>query len=291
MSNKINYSTTSLLDKYESRDTSYLPMEVFTKNMQTQTHFKYYCDLLYIDKCEGEFPDLHRVKHVRRVFITNCKIKVYPHTPPIPDWIESLSIEFTEINELPRLPKHLRRLYICRSNLERLPDRLPGDIFELILEYIHRIDKLPPLPNKLGKLVCVNTSIRELPPLPEDLYLLYCWDNQLTRLPRIPTRLRYFRCAGNPFSEMPWIKELHGNVYGLPISQVHISRECIETVFQFQEMYYAVRLRDRFKKWLWRTREREAKEFLDPVRLAEFVENVEPAELESTLDRFFSRRK
>ena len=91
---------------------------------------------------------------------------------------------------------------------------------------------------------------------------------------------------GNPFSDMPWINLLHE--YGTTISQVYISKTTLETVIRFREMYYAVRLRERFKRWLWRPREREAMYDLHPTRLAEFVENVPPGKMESMLDRFYS---
>jgi len=288
MPGKIKYSVTSLVDKHTSTSSgiSYVPMEVFMKHLKAQTEFNYYCDLLYIDKCEGEFPDLRDFKFARRVFITNCKLRTYPYTLPIPNWVESLSIEFTKINELPCLPINLTRLYISRTTLERLPDYLPHSLNEFILEYSPLIDTLPSLPYKLSKLVCVNTSIRELPPLPEYLYILYCWNNQLIRLPQIPLSLRYLRCVGNPFSEMPWVKLLHEK--GPNFSQVQINLFTLETVIRFREMYYAVRLRERFKRWLWRPREREAMAELHPSRVMEFVENTASEDMESTLDRFYS---
>lgn len=284
MSKKINYSTTSLVDKRVST-VSYVPMELFMKHLKTQTEFNYYCDLLYIDKCEGEFPDLRDFKFARRVFITNCKIKVYPYTLPIPNWISSLSIEHTEINELPCLPINLTRLYISNTTMEILPDYLPNTLTEFILEKTPRIDKLSPLPRNLNKLICADTSIRRLPPLPENLYTLYCWNNKLTRLPQIPRRLRYLRCVGNPFSEMPWVNLLHER--GPNFSQVQISRTNLETVLRFREMYYAVRLRERFKQWLWRPREREAMTELHPSRIMEFVENVLPENMGTALDQFY----
>lgn len=285
MLSKVKYSMTSLVEQPVST-VSFVPMEIFMKHLKAQTEFNYYCDLLYIDKCDGEFPDLREFKHVRRVFITNCKIKVYPYTLPIPNWIESLSIESTEINELPCLPINLRRLYISDTTLACLPDYLPNTLKEIILERSPRINKLPPLPNKLSKLICVTTSVCELPDLPHDLYILYCWNNELTRLPRIPRGLRYLQCAGNLFTEMPWINLLHEG--GPNLSQVYISRTNIEIVLRFREMYYAVRLRERFKRWLWRPREREAMEEMNPIRLAEFIENAPPEKMESMLDRFYS---
>ena len=211
-----------------------------------------------------------------------------PDTFPIPNWIEYLSIESTEINELPSLSMNLTRLYISRTSLYNLPDYLPNSLLELILEDAPNIDRLPPLPIELNKLVCVNTSVVELPPLPKHLYILYCWNNGLNTLPQIPRSLKYLRCANNPFSEMPWINLLHEG--GPSISQVHINRKNFEIMIRFREMYYAVRLREKFKQWLWRPREREAKELFNPVRLAEFVENVRPEHLESALDMFFSQR-
>ena len=287
----ITYSKTSLVDNYNNRSDIYLaPIETVVNKMRQKSDFSYYCDLLYIDKCEGDFPDLREFKYARRVFITNCKLKVRPDTQPVPNWIDSLSVEFTEINELPRLPVHLRRLYISRTTLNCLPEVLPTKLMELIVENCPMVEKLPPLPLNLNKFVCIGTSVRELPGLPEDLYMMFCCENQLNRLPKIPTGLRYLRCAGNPFADIPWIVDLYeyGSGSGVTISQIQIDRKKLETIIRFREMYFAVRLREKFKRWLWRPREREAMEEMSPLRLAEFIENVPPEKMDSVLDRFYS---
>jgi hypothetical protein len=288
---KYRISQTPLVpDRYNDE---YQSMDAFINGRikEHRTTFSYYCDRLHIERCIGEFPDLSKFPNARRVFITNCIITASLH--PIPNWIQSLSIEHTEIRELPDLSSNLRRLYISSSSIERLPDHLPLDMTELILERLSNITKLPQhLPPNLSKLICISTGVPELPELPIDMYTLYCWDNQLSRLPAIPCGLRTIRCSGNPFEKMPWIHLLYYTEVESPsASQLIINKRDVDVVRRFREMYYAVRLRERFKRWLWRPREREVMEALDPVKLAEFVNNVLPDNLESALDLFFYNGK
>jgi hypothetical protein len=288
MSSNIKYSATSLVDKHASTR-SYIPMDVFMKRLKKQTDFDYYCDFLYIDKCDGEFPDLSNFKYARRVFITNCKIQVYPSTLPIPNWIESLSIEFTDIRELPKLSANLTRLYISRTSIERLPLLLHLSLFELILEHNPKLEKIPPLPHTLNKLICVNSAIRELPVIPPGVFTLFCWKNQLVSLPEIPRNLRYLQCAGNPFTSMPWINDLHyTETPETAVNHYRIKCSDFRRICRFREIYFAVRLRERFRRWLWRPIERKAMEEMSPARLTEFIQNATPENMESVLDMFYA---
>ena len=278
----------------QSQLRSYLSMDVYIRNLlhRHKSEFNYYCDFLYIDGCRGEFPDLHKFAYARRVFISNCVITSPSSSSSLPNWIESLSIENCDIRELPVLSSSLTRLMITRSTVETLP-ALPAKLSELVLEHLPNLERLPALPLNLGKLICIHTSVSELPELPEkNLYALYCWENRLESLPYIPkgAGLMSIRCYGNPFRKMPWIDLLHysdGSGGAITSSKMKVDRESIETVRAFREMYYAVRLRERFKRWLWRPREREAMAELHPSRIAEFVENVPPENMGTALDQFY----
>ena len=181
---------------------------------------------------------------------------------------------------------------LSRSTLETLP-ALPPNLSELVLEHLPNLERLPALPLNLGKLICIHTSVSELPELPEkNLYLLYCWENRLESLPHIPKGcgLMSIRCYGNPFRKMPWIDLLHysdGSGGAITSSKIKVDRESIETVRAFREMYYAVRLRERFKRWLWRPREREAMAELHPSRIIDFVGNMPPEKMGTALDQFY----
>lgn len=274
----------------QNQPRSYLSMDVYIRNLlhRQKNEFNYYCDFLYIDGCSGEFPDLYKFAYARRVFISNCVI-TSAASASLPNWIESLSIETCDIRELPALSSSLTRLMITRSTVETLP-ALPAKLSELILEHLPNLERLPALPLNLGKLICIHTSVSKLPELPDkNLYMLYCWDNRLELLPYIPkgTGLASIRCYGNPFRKMPWIDLLHYRDGGFSPSHIKVDRLSIETVRRFREMYYAVRLREQFKRWLWRPREREAMAELHPSRIAEFVENVPPEKMGITLDQFY----
>jgi len=296
----------------QNQTRSYLSMDVYIRNLlhRQNCDFNYYCDFLYIDGCSGEFPDLYKFAYARRVFISNCVI-TSAASASLPNWIESLNIETCDIRELPALSSSLTRLRITRSTVETLP-ALPAKLSELVLEHLPNLERLPALPLNLGKLIFIHTSVSKLPELPDkNLYVLYCWDNRLESLPYIPkgTGLMSIRCYGNPFRKMPWIDLLHYSdsrsnkrsesannptfkegYYrdgGFSSSKIKVDRDSIETVRKFREMYYAVRLREQFKRWLWRPREREAMAELHPSRIAEFVENVPPEKMGITLDQFY----
>ena len=269
---------------------SYISMDIYIRNLlhRQQSDFNYYCDFLYIEGCRGEFPDLYKFAYARRVFISNCVI-TSASSASLPNWIESIHIETCDIRELPILSSSLTRLTVTRSSLETLP-ALPATLKELVLEHLPTLERLPALPLHLGKLICIHTSVHELPELPStDLYTLYCWHNRLESLPYIPkgSGLMSVRCYGNPFHKMPWINLLHYGDTGFLSSQIKVDCLSIETVRKFREMYYAVRLREQFKRWLWRPREREAMAELHPTRIAEFVENVSPEKMGTALDKFY----
>lgn len=276
----IRFSKTPLLNQGPTNMTDYL------RRIRSQNKSSNSGDLLYIENCAGDFPDLSEFVNARRIFITNCIIS--SSSFPIPNWVESLSIEYTFIKELPNLSANLTRLYISRTNIERLTP-LPSTLIDLILEHNPRLGKLPTLPNTLSKLICVNSAIRELPVIPESVFIIFCWDNQLMSLPEIPRNIRYLHCAGNPFTSMPWINDLHYIETKEPaINYYKIDCFVFRRICRFRKIYFAVRLRERFRKWLWKSRERKAMEELSPVRLTELLENLPPEKVESELDKFYA---
>jgi len=269
-------------------------INTYLKNM-FELNYPYTSDQLHINNCYGYFPDLSKFKSVTQVYISNCFIHT-SHRQSLPKWVKGLSITATNIHELPELPESISRLIISRTSLERLPDRLPSRLMYFVLEKNPKLEQLPPLPCELSLFTCVDTSVRELPPLPEFLYRLYCWNNELVDLPRIPPNLRYLRCANNPFTLSPWINALHKEVpqqqdimqddmfsYG----QLYVDIKEIQTIYRFREMYYAVRFREQFRRWLWIPRERTIKRNLHPERLVRFLEITEIDDLEKALDMFF----
>ena len=273
-------------------------INTYLKNKFERNH-PYTNEQLHINNCYGYFPDLSKFKSVTQLYISNCFIHSSQRCS-LPKWIKGLSIASTNMNELPELPDSLSRLIITRTSLERLPDRLPSRLLYFVLERIPKLNRLPPLPDGLSLFTCVDTSVREIPPLPEYLYRLYCWNNMLVTLPRIPKNMRYLRCANNPFTLSPWINLLHDFskrdpmiqnyiMYNLDISysNVQIDVKVIQTMYRFREIYYAVRLRERFRRWLWIPRERELKRALHPSRLIQFLDNTEIDNLETALDKFF----
>ena len=288
MTSKFNFSRTSLIDKYNSIQNDYTPIDIYINKLLEKCKFLYNYDFIYIHKCVGDFPDLRVFPNVRTLFITNSNINVSSHTIPIPDWIKRVSIEFTEINELPVLSTNLTRLYISYCNIRYLPEILPDTLDELILEYNLQLEKLPPLPQNLSKLVCIHSCVEKIPPIVNNLYILYCWSNKLTELPYIPNNnLKYLQCFPNPFTEMPWINEL----YYSNISNSNLSLKInMHTIFRFRELFYILKFRYKLLQWCWNSRERIAMAVMHPDKVQLFIDNITETtdtDLETALDKFY----
>ena len=270
-------------------------IETYLKNKLDQSN-PYIDNQLHIDNCYGTFPDLSKFKSTTQLYITNCVF----HSSQIhsfPKWIKCVSIVSTNIRELPELPENLFRLIISCTSLEKLPDILPSKLMYFVLEKNPKLKRIASLPDELSMFTCIDTSVRELPPLPVRLYRLYCWNNELIELPRIPCNVRYLRCANNPFTLSPWINDLHKEsvprqdfIYETAFSyrETYIDVNQIQTVYRFREIYYAVKFREKFRRWLWIPRERIIKRNLHPDRLIQFLDNTED-DLETALDEFFQQ--
>jgi hypothetical protein len=163
----------------------------------------------------------------------------------------------------------------------------------LILEHNKRLKRLPELPSTLTHLYCFDSALTELPDLPDGLIKLICWKNQLDELPPIPSTVCSICCAGNPFRKMPFINELlyypYADENAAVIGDFQLRPKALKVISRFREMYYAVRLREKFKLWFWQKREREAREQLSPENLAKYLEehNAEETDLDDATDRFF----
>ena len=101
--------------------------------------------------------------------------------PLIPDYVQELYCENSNLTVLPTLPKSLRRLHVQNNGLQSLPK----------------------LPKSLLFLYCSNNRLRSLPSLPKHLLELDCSRNHIHRLPKLPTSLYFLRISHNRLSYLP----------------------------------------------------------------------------------------
>ncbi len=157
--------------------------------------------------------------------------------------LQSLRINFTNVNYIPKFPPNLTYLEILSNVLlPNLPD-FPNTLKELHCEVnplitrfpnfpngltavtcqtnaLDSLPKLPPflktldcswnnistfsnLPNGLEELVCDKNLITSLPPLSTSLTRLICNDNKLQTMPLMPNTLRYIECNYNLLTSLP----------------------------------------------------------------------------------------
>jgi hypothetical protein len=232
--------------------------------------------VFYVENCFGSFPYLGYKNQMRRLVIRNCIFTdITYECAEFPYWIENIRIENTYLPRLPKLSHRITSLVLRLTNLETIPE-LPEQLRHLILEHNNRLYSLPKLPNSLTHLYCFDGALTELPTLPMGLIKLRCWKNRLDELPPMPSAMNMINCAGNPFAKMPFIHELlhypYADENAAVIGDLQLHPKVVNVIPRFREIYYAVRLREKFKMWFWRKREREARESLSPDNLAKYLE-------------------
>ena len=127
--------------------------------------------------------------------------------------LEQLICSATKLTCLPHLPKSLTYLFCPFNQLSELPQ------FTDNLEYVdvsyNQLTSLPPLNNNLITLHCCRNEITELPPLNNKLEVLHCYDNKIFH-----KKQKY-------------------------------NKNIIKTLLNFRFTFYCLKLKNKFKKWLW----------------------------------------
>jgi Leucine-rich repeat (LRR) protein len=137
------------------------------------------------------------------------------------------------------------------------------------------LKQLPKLPPSLQEIYCGKNQIEKLPDdLPQDCYILHCHHNQITSLPKLPPMFEVLYIIDNPIYNM---FDLRGDAANKVRNIIKIQK--------FRHIYYTLKFKNRFHKWLWRSRETKIKEKYSPANLMKLLEGVEDEEeFHSTLD-------
>ena len=173
--------------------------------------------------------------------------------------LKGLFCSHNQLVTLPLLPNSLRGLYCSNNQLISLPP-LPNSLTGLDC-YSNKLVTLPPLPNSLKILNCDNNKLVSLPQLPNSLIQLKCYNNQLVHISSPPDSLRYFIFANNP---------IH---YTITTYNYNAYKENLRTLNKFRDLYYCIKYKNKFRKWLWSIREKKVKEEYHPDRLREMLKD------------------
>ena len=134
---------------------------------------------------------------------------------------------------------------------------LPQNLKELYC-YNNKLTSLSNLPQNLKTLDCTNNQLTSLSNLPQNLETLDCHKNQLTLLPTLPQNLKILNCVNNPF-----YKIIRGNT-------LIKTKQNIRTLNNFCYLYYCLKFKKQFRKWLWeKVREPNVKKLYNPIYLVE----------------------
>ena len=191
----------------------------------------------------------------------------------LPDDIEEINVFYKELSYLPDLSRftNLKYLYCSHNKLVFLP-LLPNSLKYLNCSH-NQLVSLPLLPNSLDELECSGNCLGSLPLLPNLLRELFCNFNKLSSLPLLPDSLQEIWCLGNP-------------IYNIINSDnVNIVKEKVKNLNKFRLLYYCIKYKNKFRKWLWDIREKKAIEKYNPKYL---IENLvsEDIDLDTVLDKW-----
>jgi hypothetical protein len=171
---------------------------------------------------------------------TLFKMSHGPDTDDLIDSIEDsydshlLNVSGFDITSLPDLPEDLEELWCNNTQLDTLPD-LPSELYVLWCSNTP-LTSLPDLPDGLQEIRCYSTQITSLPTLPEQLLILHCSDTPLTSLPSLPSRLQQLYIDDTHITSLPILP--HGlqrfSCLNTPFPQQHIDETMEQYIARFR---------------------------------------------------------
>jgi hypothetical protein len=168
-------------------------------------------------------------------------------------------MEFNIQNYLDSLPEDIVKIDINNKNITHLSDLTKFKNLKILNCEYNKLTYLPILPKTLKELNCSDNELIYLPILPETLEELNCSYNKLTDLPTLPKNINMLNCCHNKLKYLPC--QLF-NIEYLDISNnpkykiidntdLKIVKKNINTINNFRHIYYCIKFRNQFRKWLW----------------------------------------
>jgi len=174
-------------------------------------------------------------------------------------------------------------------NIDSLPeDCIVIDVSKKNITFIPDLTKF----KFLQQLDCSYSQLTSLPFLPPTLQELSCSANQLTSLPSLSHYLLDLHCNNNKLTSLSFLPLLTLNFKQNPIydiiqtNKIKIVQKKLKTIQQFASLFYSLKYKQFFIKWLWKSREKQIIAKYSPDNLLKLLENAK--EDEDELDEMLS---
>jgi Leucine-rich repeat (LRR) protein len=213
--------------------------------------------------------------------------------------LEILICSKNKLTSLPPLNKSLKILDCSKNKLSTLclnnylkTLRLNENLEKLYCNY-NQLTSLPFLNKNLQVLDCSYNKLTFLPQLTHNLLMLNCCCNQLSYIPPLKSKLRKLKVDFNKLYYLPLLNdrllndklhELHfyGNPiyqiisyrfgrgrYRVPLDGINIK---INILNNFRYLYYCLKFKNKFNKWLIKSREKKIMAKYHPSKIDELLE-------------------
>lgn len=178
------------------------PTDINAKN-DTLTSGKYFA-ILNDWAQQAPFPAMKKIREGMIDTLLSC----------LNNKSEILKIENSQLDSLPMLPPHIKKLSLFKVELTELPS-LPAGLEELYCAHTTKLTSLPELPATLTSLSISNSPICRLPTPPNSLKHLNCSYTSLEQLPECPDGLVDARLMKNKLTTLPesFMKGVQGKIY------------------------------------------------------------------------------
>jgi hypothetical protein len=206
----------------------------------------------FISDSNNKFISNHS-NHSNNIVETTSPFKLYCYYTNL-TFINSLSNTLIELR--------------CNNNKLTYLPILPETLKILLCDYNH-IRFLPILPKTLKVLHCSNNELLSLPNIPNTLLELICFNNLLTSLPKLP-KLNLLLCENNPFYYYYFSFEIKtiNTIYNI--------------IHNFRNLYYLLKYKKQFHKWLWKSREKNIISLYHPSNIIKLLDD------DTSIDKLFN---
>jgi hypothetical protein len=196
----------------------------------------------------------------------------------LPDDTKHIDLSKRGLTYLPDLSR-FKELVILDCSFNKLTS-LPhlNEKLDCLICSFNQLTSLPPLNEKLEILDCNNNQLTSLPLLNEKLKMLYCYNNQLTSLPHLNEKLQYLEFKFNP------IYNLILSCYDYFPTDNMLINKTLKKINNFRDLYYSLKFKKHFIKWLWKSKEKKIMEKYHPKYLWENLE--EKTDLDEFLEKW-----
>ena len=163
------------------------------------------------------------------------------------------------------LPEDTEIIDVCLKGLTYLPELSRFKNLMVLICFDNQLTSLPPLNENLKILICCDNKLTSLPPLNKNLKTLICNNNHLTSFPNLNKNLKILDMGNNPVYDVLYDLDNIIKTYEIPIK----TNKILKIINKFRSLYYQLKFKKHFIKWLWKSREKQIEEKYHPKYLLE----------------------